>query len=78
MPDTIRGFLQRFGQENDILVRWKRKTDPEETHPESITISWCDEAGQWWESDVDGHEGRPGGEHLLRAFEAAAKEADTD
>lgn len=76
--DEIRGFLQRFGQENEITVKWTRSQDPECTHPEKISISWRDENGQWWISDVDGHEGRPGGEHLLKAFSAAAKEASTD
>jgi len=73
--DAIRGFLQRFGQENEITIKWARSQDPESTHPESITISWRDEDGQWWEQSVDGHEGRPGGEHLLKAFTEAAKGA---
>lgn len=73
--DEIREFLQRFGQQNDITVRWSRSDDPECTHPEKIEVSWIDEQGQSWSSDVLAHANRPGQEHLMRALAEAAKES---
>ena len=76
--DEIREFLQRFGQQNDITIRWSRSEDPENPHPEKIEVSWIDELGQSWVSDVLGHANRPGGEHVMKAIAEAAKEALKD
>ena len=67
-------FIERFGTNNDIWIRFSRSQDPEEDHPLAIQISWCDEDGQWWEGSTKAVAGTDLVELLLSSLAKRAED----